>query len=1409
MSRVDRVSARALSSAENQGRFFRGRKGFLSACLIAGLALSSVPSAQLPQGFQERIVFSGLTQPTAIQFSPDGRVFVSEKSGLIKVFDDLNDPTPTVFADFRQKTYNYWDRGMIGMALDPAFPTAPYVYLLYTYDAPIGGTAPTWNDACPTPPGPNGDGCVASGRLVRVQADGNVMVGGEQILIEDWCIQYVTHSVGTLTFGPDGALYVSGGEGAGFTFVDYGQRGNPCGDPPLEGGALRSQDIRTQGDPLSFDGCVLRVNPVNGEALPDNPLYGGAWSEDDRVIAYGLRNPFRMTFHPTTDELWIGDVGRGRAEEINRLPDPLDAVIENYGWPCYEGFERQNGFDAADLPLCESLYGSGEAVDPYFSYIHGDPVAGGCTSGASAISGIAFYNGGNYPLVYQDAMFFSDYSRRCIWVVFAGQNGLPDMSSITTFIDSQVRPVDLKIGPGGNLFYVDINSGTVRTIEYFVGNQPPTAVIAADQTLGPSPLTVQFDALGSSDPDVGDVLTYEWDLDGDGAYDDSTAAQPQVTFTESGNVTVRLRVTDPGLLTATDQIVITVDNQPPVATILDPQAITWRVGEEILYSGEASVPGVGPLPDSALSWSLILHHCDAAHPTDCHEHYLEEFHGVASGSFNAPDHEYPSHLELILTASESGGEGWWDVAWARRRQLSLGNAGQSEDLVDFPVLVRLDGTRIDYSRTLPGGADLRFLDADNTPLDFEIETWDPLGDSLVWVRVPTVDALSDTDHIWMYYGNNAALDAQDPVGVWGLDHAAVWHMDFGTDSSAAGNHATVSGASSVLGRLGNAWSFDGLDDFLDVPTSPSLELLGQATIEAWVQVANPDLNRAARILSKKTTWAANAGYGLEYNPGQNKLTLLGGGGDFGRVLNLDLDSQWHHIVAVIDGTSGRMFVDGVERAGNTSVSPLAVGTEPLRIGRRSGGGDFWFGSLDEVRVSNVARSPSWIAAQYLSMSDLFVTFGDEESPMASTASDSVLIFPETVPITMETDPPGLQVALFQDLQPSPFFLDSIIGGQATISAPSPQFRNGVEYEFVGWSDGGEQSHDIVIPETATTYLATYAPVGPPGPIWWDADWQKRTRLGLDNSGLGSDLPGFPVLVVLDATRIDYSLVQNDGQDLRFVAEDHATLLPHSVELWDETGVSYVWVGLQALPAEQNPGTPEIWIYYDNPGAPDSQSPEQVWDANFRSVWHLEPGLQDETSNGNDGTNFGTQSVQGSSADGRVFDGADDYIDAGSGFDITGPLTLEAWVQVADPGQVVVAQLFSKKVNYGGGGGYALVYQPNADRVTLLGSGRDFARAGGVALDSSWHHLAAVIDGSEGRIFLDGNDVTSDSTVSPLASNNVPLHLGKRTNRTSGYWNGSVDEVRVSDVARSPEWLAMQVRSMNDSLLQYGPQEDLN
>jgi glucose/arabinose dehydrogenase len=407
--------------------------------------------AALPTGFASVVTQRNLVQPTSLALAPDGRLFVAEQRGTIQAYDSVDDESPSLFADLRRIVHSHWDRGLLSVEVDPAWPTRPYVYAMFSYDAPVGQTAPFWggtSDSDPCPWGSHFDpkGCPAQTRVARLTADARPAMTVLDYLITDVCRQFPFHDGGGLRFAADGSLYAALGEGAWPGSPDYGQLGgNPCRDPLNEGGSLRSQDVRTTNDPLGLSGTLLRLDP-NGVAPP-------------AMLAYGLRNPFRIAPR-SNGEVWIGDVGALSVEELNVVA-PGDPV-KNFGWPCYEGPKRQASYDGLDLPLCESLYTQGSATPPTDYYCHAG-TAPACQAGGGAISGVTFSATGD--------LYFADYTRQAIYVKRLLPTG--DLGPIETWATEVGGPVDLRTGPNGDLFYVDVFTGQVVRIYVGVAGVPP------------------------------------------------------------------------------------------------------------------------------------------------------------------------------------------------------------------------------------------------------------------------------------------------------------------------------------------------------------------------------------------------------------------------------------------------------------------------------------------------------------------------------------------------------------------------------------------------------------------------------------------------------------------------------------------------------------------------------------------------------------------------------------------------------------------------------------------------------------------------------------------------------------------------------------------------------------------------
>ncbi len=265
----------------------------LVAAIAAAVALSSAPAprasaeeppleaaATLPAGFTETTIATGMSSPTAMAFAPDGRLFVAEQTGALRVIKNgalLSAPFVTLSVN------SSGERGLLGVAFDPSFASNSYVYLYYTTSS-----SPVHN------------------RLSRFTANGDVVVAGsEAVLLDlDDLSSATNHNGGAIHFGPDGKLYIAVGENA------------------------NSANAQSFSNLL---GKMLRVNK-DGSIPTDNPFYGSTSGKNRAIWALGLRNPFTFAFQPGTGRMFVNDVGQSAWEEIN------DGIAgSNYGWPATEG----------------------------------------------------------------------------------------------------------------------------------------------------------------------------------------------------------------------------------------------------------------------------------------------------------------------------------------------------------------------------------------------------------------------------------------------------------------------------------------------------------------------------------------------------------------------------------------------------------------------------------------------------------------------------------------------------------------------------------------------------------------------------------------------------------------------------------------------------------------------------------------------------------------------------------------------------------------------------------------------------------------------------------------------------------------------------------------------------------------
>jgi glucose/arabinose dehydrogenase len=515
--------------------------------------LAPLSAATLPGGFAENQVASGMSSPTAMAIHPDGRIFVCQQGGSLRVIkNDTLLSTPFVTMSVNSSG----ERGLLGVAIDPEYDTNRFIYIYHTTSG-----SPIHN------------------RVVRLRASStnqDVSDGTQTVLFDLPSLSSATnHNGGALHFGLDGKLYIAVGENAN---------------------GSNAQSLNTTL------GKILRINKefsgTSGvPSIPsDNPFFNSTSGNNRAIWARGLRNPFTFGVQPGTGRIHINDVGQNTWEEVNH-----GQAGRNYGWPACEG-PHNNSQGTCDNP-------SSGFTAPIFAYTQG--------SSNCAIVGAAFYNPPTvqFGSVWLNRYFYGDFCGG--FIRFLNPSGYtsssPFATGISSLVDIAISPSGhlyyLARG-GGALFKV---RSTTTCVEPSISDQPDSISRTVGQTAtfsvvagGTTPLTFQWQRADAATPTTFVNIT--------GATSSTLSFTAQAS--DDGDrfrVMVDNACSGPALASAVATLTVTAAGI--TADITTPGAGTHYVGgQTINFAGVGRDANGNPLPASTMTWRVDFHHEDHTHP---------------------------------------------------------------------------------------------------------------------------------------------------------------------------------------------------------------------------------------------------------------------------------------------------------------------------------------------------------------------------------------------------------------------------------------------------------------------------------------------------------------------------------------------------------------------------------------------------------------------------------------------------------------------------------------------------------------------------------------------------------------------------------------------------------------------------
>jgi len=389
-------------------------------------------------------------------------------------------------------------------------------------------------------------------------------------------------------------------------------------------------------------------------------------------------------------------------------------------------------------------------------------------------------------------------------------------------------------------------------------------------------------------------------------------------------------------------------------------------------------------------------------------------------------------------------ENWWDPNWSYYKEITINHLYVDADLINYPILFY--NTSNDFaSHAQPDGDDFVFMSEDNsTQYNHEIEYYNSTtGELIVWVNITYLSPSVDTV-VYLYYGNPSCGSQENVAGTWDSHYIMVQHMDDATpstitDSTSYDNDGTKVSANNpaqAVGKIGYGQTYNRNDEDIDCGKKPSTNIHDAVTLEAWV---NTDANNigAQGIVDRLDTWSAGYALYIYGNSLSFNVVTTSGRKPLYHSNNVN-PNTWYYAAGRYNSSTGAIEVwQDLNTVSSTHTGTILDANDPVTIGKRSHSDLHEFdGEIDEVRISNISRSDSWINTTFntINSPSTFLYVGSEKT------SEEDDFEPPNIIITQPT--PG--AIYFWNMRIFIYFIATVIIGPVEITVFASDNLSGVD-----------------------------------------------------------------------------------------------------------------------------------------------------------------------------------------------------------------------------------------------------------------------------------------------------------------------------------------------------------------------------